>query len=884
MRMLTSLLGQVIREQEGSRIFDLVESLRKTTKRLRRRITAAEVSRKDVLIQGLGTTEAESVARAFTIYFQLVNLAEERQRERRVKQGEARNEAYEGSLESGFAHISESAGNKLSSEQIAQLLQGLSVEPVLTAHPTEARRRTITDHLIKIAELHGQWENPALTEGQRQELRDRILAIVETLWLTEQTRSLRATVEEEIDRVLFFFEKSIIPVIPRFYRKLEIASGVSCRLPAVLTFGSWVGGDRDGNPAVTPQLSLHTAESQRRIILGYYQEALARLMKEISHSRRMSPASEAIAQDIREQEMYGFFLEDTPDQIEPQELYRRYIFLLQERLNKTQMRQVEGFSDPEEFIRALTLLRESLEKGEALRSAHGFLKDLIFQVQTFGFHLATLDFRDHSRKLVAATQALLDVRKGDEVAKLKEALENPPSDRQRPGQGQDDEVLNQFRAIRRIQEQHGVKACSRYIISMTHQPADLWKAVFLASSAGLVDRCQGRWTSRLDFVPLFETIHDLRRCVDLLEAWFSDPLYREVLESRGNLQEVMLGYSDSNKDGGYLTANWELYCAQRKIVQAAHRYGLQIRFFHGKGGPIDRGGGFSYKMILAEPLSAAGGKMRITEQGEVISAKYSNPSIALRNLEQLISAVMQAAWSTRSELEEIPSDWSGLIAELSQISFEYYQDLVWRNPDFPDFFFQTTPIDVIEHLMLGSRPAKRPSGQGLRDLRAIPWVFAWTQSRYVLSAWYGCGKAIQEVIQRDKASLDLLQSMYGGWPFFTTLIDNAQISMAKADLYIAKQYADLVEPRELGLRLFKKIRREYVRTCKLILEITGQASLLDNYAVLKESIRLRNPYVDPLNFVQVRFLREWRENRPPELLNLLRLTVHGIASGMKSTG
>lgn len=347
----------------------------------------------------------------------------------------------------------------------------------------------------------------------------------------------------------------------------------------------------------------------------------------------------------------------------------------------------------------------------------------------------------------------------------------------------------------------------------------------------------------------------------------------------------MLGYSDSNKDGSYFTANWELYRAQRAICRLADEFGVKIRFFHGKGGPIDRGGGQSYRTILAQPESVASGQMRITEQGEVIANKYSNPTIALRNLEQLFSAALQAKSALPERKAELSNEWTSAAARLSEISFENYHHFVWQNQDFPTFFFQATPYDVIEHLSIGSRPVKRTSGAGLRDLRAIPWVFSWTQSRFLLSAWFGLGSALGLFLREEgEVGLQLLRSMYRRWPFFSTLIDNGQMSLAKVDLYIAREYAGLVEPTEIGERLFSIIETEYQSAQDAVLQITEQSELLEKAHVLRESIRLRNPYVDPLNFLQVRFLREWRKDPSTELLNFLRLTVHGIASGMKSTG
>ncbi len=879
-RLLTTLLGQTIREQAGEEVFQTVEQLRALTRSLRDRPSPADWERKENIIGALDLERAGHVARAFTVYFQLVNLSEEKQRRRRLEAGRERDKAYPGSMEDAFARVARDLPDP---RQRREVLEALEIQPVLTAHPTEALRTTVTSHLQRIDRLHQQWET-ALSESARREAVEEILGVLETLWLTQQTRSRKPTVGEEVDRTLSLFRHAIVPVVPLFVRRLEEASEWQDSPQGLLTFGSWVGGDRDGNPSVTPRTSLETAEKQRLEILDHYQEAVRELESLLSHSNRLAPAPEELRLEIHDQSIFGVFLEEGPESIEPNEVFRRFLALLEIRLRKARTLQRDGFADPEEFLALLKLLRRSLQRAGAPRAAQGALADLIHQVANFGFHLATLDFRDHSGKLTRALRthpAFQPWPRSSKrlIARIQEGLGEIPRGGHLPPEGE--EVLEQFRAIRRIQGRHGPSACSRYVLSMTHRVSDLWKVVYFAAAAGLIHRESGCWRSRLDLVPLFETIEDLRGCTALLEEWFSDPLYRQLLESRRHVQEVMLGYSDSNKDGGYLTANWELFRAQRAIVETAARYGVRIRFFHGKGGPIDRGGALSYQSILAAPFSASGGRVRITEQGEVVSAKYSHPAIALRNLEQLFSAVFQAACCEQPGPGSTPAEWWESMEALSQRSFREYQNLVWRDGEFPRFFFQATPIDVVAQLAIGSRPAKRPSGKGLRDLRAIPWTFAWTQSRFFLAAWYGLGSALQAEVAGGKT---LLRRMYRDWPFFRTLLDNAQLSLAKTDLYIAKSYAQLVEDRALGERIFSAVTAEFAKSREALLEITGQTELLDANPVLRESIRLRNPYVDPLNFLQVQLLRQWRRDPSEKLLELLRLTVHGIASGMKSTG
>ena len=882
-RRLTSLLGDVIRERTGEEGLRLVEEVRNLAKQIRQDPSDETLLRKDQLFDTLTLAAAEPLARAFTLYFQIVNLAEERQRQRRLMEAVDNDESYKGSLRQGVQVLRDSFGIDPASEEGRALLERTLVEPVLTAHPTEARRPTVTAHLTRINRLYSLTERQSISERVREELNQRILAELESLWLTEQTRSIRPTIGEEVERVLFYFKRSIIATVPLFYRELARTLG-SSELPRVLRFGSWVGGDRDGNPFVTARLSIRTLEAHHRLILRHYLRKVVELRRQLSHSDRLSATSSELHDEIQDEITYGLFLDKPTESIESHEVYRRFLRMIHLRLRHTLRRQTDGFSTPEEFLSLLKILDRSLRQGGVLRTAETGLKDLIVQVETFGFHLATLDFRDHSGKISTAVGSLLRRPPGEaDVPSVRAALAAPPPSG-RP-EGELGDLTDQFRSIRRIQDLYGNQAASRYIVSMTHRPIDIWNTILLASTAGLVRRDKGRWVSRLDFVPLFETIQDLRGSCDLLETWFDDSIYRELLASRRQTQEIMLGYSDSNKDGGYLSANWELFRAQRSIVKLAERYGIQVRFFHGKGGPIDRGGGLSYRTIMAQPYSVADGQMRITEQGEVISSKYSNPVIAQRNLEQLVSAVLQARASTLSPDPMIPDEWAQLLDALSQSSLDCYQKFVWRNRRFPRFFFQATPIDIIEHLTLGSRPAKRKTGRGLRDLRAIPWVFSWTQSRFVLSAWYGLGTALDSYLRDGGgAGLAQLRELYAKWPFFGTLIDNAQLSLAKADLFIARHYANLVKPDELGEEIFSQIRQEYELGVAGILEITEQQQLLDKAEVLRESIRLRNPYVDPLNFLQIRFIEEWRKNGDPDILHLLRLTVHGIASGMKSTG
>jgi len=500
---------------------------------------------------------------------------------------------------------------------------------------------------------------------------------------------------------------------------------------------------------------------------------------------------------------------------------------------------------PSEFVRDLEKIQQGLRRQAAHRAASGRIARLIAQAKVFGFHLAELDFRDHSSRLADAP----------------------------------DELLAEFQCIRHIQREHGVAAANHFILSMTRSVDDIGRVLDLARRARL---------KQVDIVPLFETIEDLERATHIMRELWNNGAYREHLATRDNVQEIMLGYSDSNKDGGYLAANWFLYRAQKDLAQLADECDVRLRFFHGKGGSIDRGGGASHRSLRAQPFAAHGSRIRITEQGEVISLKYSNPFIAQRNLEQLTSAVIAAnCLPPRVDLTKLP-EWERWMDDIARFSFEHYQQLVYRTPEFQEYFWNATPIDLIEHLRIGSRPSRRQQTADVRQLRAIPWVFAWTQSRHMLSAWYGVGHALQEFAEHEPDGLVKLREMYSGWPFFAVVLDNSELSLAKTDLYIAGRYASLVKDAVVRRKVFGMIDDAYKRSVKMVSSVTQRNGLLANQPVLAESIRLRNPYIDPLNYLQIRFLPRWRRTRESpsaeKLRRLLALTVNGIAFGMKSTG
>ncbi len=817
-RFLTTRLGAMIREQAGERVYQRVEQVRLLAKAIRQRHDPADIRAKRRLLGRLSRSEAHQVAHAFSLFFQLVNLCEERERIRHLRSHAAPPQ----SLRWLFRSLKEA---HVAPEALQRCLDGLQIEPVLTAHPTEARRRTTLTHLMRLAKLPG-WDlhDPLF--------RARVDELLEVLWQTLEVRERTLGPLDEVENALFFFDRTIFDTVASFYATFD--ADLAAHYPGVLratpflTFASWIGGDRDGNPFVTPDISLTTLGKHRDFILRHYEAQCRLLVEELTHADPREweprPAQPRLAPD---------------DPFQYSEGLRRRLRALQKALGSQRL-------SPAALLAELESIQGQLLRNRAPRAASGRISRLITQLRVFGFHLAELDFRDHQQRLHDDNGAA---------------------------------VLEELSTLRRIQRTHSPAAAHRFILSMTADADDIGRLHALARRARLRD---------VDLVPLFETIHDLERCPSMMEELWRDRAYRAHLRRRGHVQEVMLGYSDSNKDGGYLAANWFLYRAQRQLAQRADSAGVRLRFFHGKGGTIDRGGGASHRSLRAQPYAAHGGLIRITEQGEVVSLKYSDPFLAQRNLEQLTSAVIASQCLRDGTDTAWRPEWEEPMDALARLSMDHYRQLVYHTPEFSDYFWQATPIDLIDQLRIGSRPSRRRETRDLAQLRAIPWVFALTQSRHLLSAWYGLGHALAGLVDSRPDGLCLLREMYRRWPFFTVLLDNAELSLAKADLYIAGRYASLVGSSAVRHKVLGLIEDGYRRSVEMVLRVVERPHLLANQAVLAESIRLRNPYVDPLHYLQIQFLSRWRRARGSEnaerLRRLLALTVNGIAFGMKSTG
>jgi len=885
------LLGRVIEEQEGSATLALEEEIRTLCKAIRAtadpEAAAEREKRLQSLLRGLAPRDCIRIARAFTIYFQLVNVAEQRHRTRRKRAYDREGKPQGGSLADTVAILRRRG---LTPEAICALLQRVSLDLVLTAHPTQALRRTVMHRLDEIARLLRLWEDGDPTPSEKRQLIDDLLEQVEALWFTNQVRSERQSVLDEVRSTLYYFEDVFFQVIPRLREELErvLPAAASHQLPALVTFASWVGGDADGNPHVDATTIRNTVRLHRAIVREFYLRQLKSLIFELGHGRDIflqqdSPERRAFQAALT---AYRRRLGPPPNRLlaEPAREFLSYLRMrLEDEAEGAYATAAEFAADLQSLSAALAGADAPPDSQRARRSARR-VDALVTAVRCFGFHLATLDVRNNSEAHEEAVTALLgggyrQLLPAARVIRLRQALLEaapaPPAAAER--------VLGMFHAIRDAQQQAGPAAIRNYVISMTRDASDVWEVLVLAAQAGLAGVCGGALHSAIHPVPLFETIADLEAAPAVLDELFRDPLYRGYLAGLGDVQQVMIGYSDSNKDGGYLASHWLLYEGQQRMVEMAARHGLQLEFFHGRGGTVARGGGRAYEAILALPPGTVNGRLRITEQGEVINSKYADPDIAQRNLELALSGTLLASLPAATTPAG-PSPRMTLMRALSDRSYAAYRDLIHGSPDLLEDFCEGTPVRELTGLNIGSRPSFRAAHPTFEGLRAIPWVFAWTQTRALLPAWYGTGSALAPALARP-ASRRELRAMYLEWDFFRDLIDNVAMALAKADLRITHIYGSLVSDRRRAQRVYGRLKQEFERTVAAVLAITGEKTLLQKAPVLSRSIRLRNPYVDPLSYLQVRLLAERRDEKlSPEGERALLLTMQGVAAGMRNTG
>ena len=920
-RLLGRILGDVIREQEGQAAFDLIEQVRTLSVAFRRNDDQDADKSLKKLLKGLSGDQTVSVIRAFTYFSHLANLAEDRHHIRRREVHDRAGNTQEGSIEVALARL-RWAG--IPTKTVVDTLTHAWLSPVLTAHPTEVQRKSILDAERNIAQLLTERDDivqraqlfksakDTLSPRQLADNEARLRAHVTQLWQTRLLRFSKLTVEDEIDNALSYYEATFLSEIPKLYAALERDLGER-DLASFLRMGQWIGGDRDGNPNVTA-VSLQTAmRSQADLALRYYLKQVHYLGGELSMSQRLAgvtPELQALAERSPDASQHR---EDEP--------YRRALVGIYARLAAT-LKQLTGgdaarhavepqnpYGTAQELLVDLRVIEDSLRDNHGKVLVDQRLSALIRAVQVFGFHLATVDLRQNSDAHEAVVAELLasagieanysalseDAKRELLLRQLCDArpLRVPVTTYSALAQSE----IAIFEEARRVVQTYGRDAIRHYIISHTEAVSDLLEVLLLQKEVGLLDGRidDGKSSAALIVSPLFETIEDLRNASTIMRDYYGLPHIAALVARSGSEQDIMLGYSDSNKDGGIFTSNWELYQAEIALVELFDKLGtsapvqqpVRLRLFHGRGGTVGRGGGPSYQAILAQPPGTVRGQIRLTEQGEVIASKYANPEIGRRNLETLVAATLEA--TLLQPTKQATPAFLAAAAALSQASMAAYRDLVYETKGFEEYFFSSTPIREIAELNIGSRPASRKANQRIEDLRAIPWGFSWGQCRLTLPGWYGFGTAVQAFVQAEgktpATQWALLQRMYRQWPFFRTLLSNMDMVLAKSDLALASRYSELVADTRLRKRVFQSIEEEWQRTASALAQITGEEQRLAHNPALERSIRHRFPYIDPLHHLQVELIRRWRSGQADERVKTgIHITINGIAAALRNTG
>jgi len=904
-RLLGRLLGDTLRDHEGSRMFDIVEEVRRNAVRFRRDGDPEARSRLRLVLDALGIEEAVSVVRAFGYFSFLANIAEDEQRTQ-----EARRDALAGKNQTrGSLHA---ALERLKSADVdagllKKTLRTMAVGPVLTAHPTEVQRKSILDRQVAIARLLSERHRSTLTEREMAANERALRREIQTLWQTRALRVEKPTVHDEIANTLGYYRSTFLYAVPALNATLEDLLEVEFpkdgpwQLGPIVRIGSWIGGDRDGNPFVTKDVLVDAIHAQSCVAFEHYFEEVHALGAELSLSLGMvkiSPELAALAA-----------LSPDPSEHRSDEPYRRVLVGIYSRLGATAerlnrqkpprpaMAEAEPYATTDEFIDELVVIRDSLEKNRSAELIQGRLRALIHAARAFRFHLAPIDLRQNSdvhervvAELFAHARVGSDYLADGEAARVERLLGELRTVRPlySPFLEYSDETKSELgimNAAFAIRKAYGPESLPNYIISKTTSASDLLEVMLLHRECGLMTTSpEPRLALRV--IPLFETIDDLRRCGEVLEALFSYPGILDLVRtSWGGVVEIMLGYSDSNKDGGFLTSSWELYQAEIRLAAVCEKHDLTLSLFHGRGGSVGRGGGPTYEAILAQPAGAVSGHIRITEQGEVIASKYSDPDIGRWNLETILSATLEATLLDTEAASEARA-FRAIMDVFSEGAFRAYRSLVYETRGFEEYFRHTTPIAEIAHLKIGSRPASRKASSRIEDLRAIPWVFSWAQARVLLPGWYGFGSAVTAWLENAGPSgIVELRRMYASWPFFQTVLGNLEMVLSKADMAIASRYAELEPDVAQRDAIFGRIRSEWEKTVKSVLSITGEHELLGDTPMLARSIRSRVPYLDPLNHLQVELLKRYRGGESVERAPRgIHLTINGIAAGLRNSG
>jgi phosphoenolpyruvate carboxylase len=918
-RSLGTLLGAVLREQAGDEAFAQVEALRQGTisrrdaeARRREEEAARHAAAALELVHALPVERAILLTRAFAFYFELINLAETNHRKRRRIALRLNGQAgrQRGSLEGTFSEMRRVG---IGAEEALNWLRRVLIVPVFTAHPTEAARRTVMFKRRRIGEFLEALDRIPLPEQDMARLEELVLAEITGLWQTDEVRSRRPTVYDEVKMGLDYYDVSIFETLPELYREISAALHAAydleiepLELPLVLRFGSWIGGDRDGNPFVTPDVTRAALQLARGHLLLYYQRQLDLIIDLLTSSAQQRPVSEALLKRLRayiaqvhtpEAQVFGSQYEF--------EYYRRFVICLKARVERTLEETGEAhaaatlpvtpytlarshdkltqalpaYCSVQDFVDDLETLRASLAANDGIRIARTLIDPLILQVRTFGLHLHTLDIRQHARIHAAALQEAIN----DTIAP---SLAGGLS-------AQTASVLETFRVVAEVKQGCSPEAVRQYVISGASSVDDVLAVIRLARLGGVKVEGAGEGAGidpGLMPVPLFESIEDLRNAPAVCRELWSRPDYRKLVSSWGDWQEIMLGYSDSNKDGGMLTSTWEIFRAHRDLHVVAREAGIKLRIFHGRGGTVGRGGGPTHRAIFAQPFNSFDGQLRITEQGEVLNFKYADEVLAERNLELMIAASLDALARPNARDPEghftgvLKPEWETALDALSSLAYDFYREHILDDPGVITYFEQSTPVGELENAKIGSRPARRNDSPRLSDLRAIPWVFGWTQSRLLVPAWFGVGYAIDQFLAQS-GTLPLLQTMAKEFPLFIDLLRNVEMALGKADLGTARLYSSLVKDAKLRERIFDMFEAEFHRSVRGLLAILCQTELLETNQVLAHSIKLRNPYVDPMHLIQVDMLRRKRQGEDtPEVNRVIAATINGISAGLRNTG
>jgi phosphoenolpyruvate carboxylase len=901
-RQLGRLLGETVHAQEGQVIFDLVENIRQRSIQFHRDDDTEARQELEEILQTLNPEQAVQVIRAYSYFSHLANIAEDQHHIRRTRSHAiGGSPPRQGTIARALADARDAG---FSASDLVEFFNTANICPVLTAHPTEVRRKSMMQREMALAELLDLRERGNLTPEEMKDVDDKMSRAILVLWQTNLMRQTRLSVMDEVANGLSYYDYTFFRELPNLYANLEDKlaeldpDSDTKPIASFLRIGSWIGADRDGNPFVTADVLADTLRTQSACALNFYLEELNKLGEELSLSTIIVEVSDALRD----------FAAKSPDksphrQVEP---YRRVISWIYARLAATQLAfnnlpapktpvsEAEPYESCEALLAELQIIHDSLvEKGSQVLT-RGRLRKLRRAVDCFGFHLAGLDMRQNSDvheatlaelfEAVAPGTTYLNKNEDARIALLSEELRTLRP-LLRPYWSYSEITAKELailKAAKAGHERYGTRSVATAIVSNTQRASDLLGLAVLLKEAGLVSP-DGQ--SDINLTPLFETIADLRNCVDIMDRLLSTPEYRRLVDSRSGIQEVMLGYSDSNKDGGYITSSWELYRAEVGLVELFRKHGVRLRLFHGRGGSVGRGGGPSYDAILAQPAGAVNGQIRLTEQGETISSKYTNAEVGRRNLEVLAAASLEASLLHPYE-EQVPKKFLDAMDELSGHAFAAYRALVYETPHFNEYFRGSTVIDEIATLNIGSRPASRKQTGEIEDLRAIPWVFSWSQCRVMLPGWYGFGSAVKSwLADSPEHSMDILRDMYRDWPFFRTLLSNMDMVLAKSSMAIASRYAELVSDETLRREVYNRISEERVNSISALLDISLSDQLLADNLLLARSIENRFPYIDPLNHLQVELLKAHREGSDnPKVLRGLQLTINGISAGLRNSG